>query len=124
MSVTLESFDMLDARTYYGNASIDDAPPSVADSAGALREYAASGKIQELLNQHGAVLTRAFGHPSAETLADLVGAAEQARGYHPYEKIGLTGRGNEVANNVWTANEGSLWSVSTNIKRRELLPHD
>ncbi|VUC32906.1 unnamed protein product [Clonostachys rosea] len=115
MSITFEPFDVPGGRTYYGNVlpfglqvknSTNGAPP-VADSVAALREYSASGKIQELLDQHGAVLIRGFGHPSAETFAELVGAAEQARGYHPHEQIGLAGKRNEVAKNVWTANEGS-----------------
>ncbi|CAG9986563.1 unnamed protein product [Clonostachys byssicola] len=65
-----------------------------------VRRIAASGKIQELLDQHGAVLIREFGHPSAETFAELVGTAEQARGHHPYKQIGLAGKRNEVAKNI------------------------
>ncbi|CAH0057250.1 unnamed protein product [Clonostachys solani] len=84
------------------------APPPVEDSVEALREHAASGKIQELLDQYGgAVLIRGYGQPSAETSAELVSTTEQARGYHPHEQIGLIGKRNEVAKNVWIANEGS-----------------
>jgi hypothetical protein len=112
MTVDLTPFDVPGARIYHGNALPcglqvqGDAPP-VAESVNSLREFAESGKLQELLDRHGAVLIRGFGHASAKTFSDLVCAAEEARGYHPFEQIGLAGKRTQVAKNIWTANEGS-----------------
>ncbi|OLN88188.1 Clavaminate synthase-like protein 1 [Colletotrichum chlorophyti] len=115
--VEFEAFDVPGARTYFGNAlpyglqvkqtnGAADAP-SVSDTAAALRTLGASGKLQELLERHGAVLIRGAGHPSAETFSKLVGAVEEGRGSRPHVQIGLAGKRTAVADNVWTANEGS-----------------
>ncbi|RSL76521.1 hypothetical protein CEP51_009889 [Fusarium floridanum] len=113
MTVELTPFDVPGARIYHGNAlphglqvQSENSPP-LAESINALREFAESGKLQELLDRHGAVLIRGFGHASAKTFSDLVCAAEEARGYHPFEQIGLAGKRTQVAKNIWTANEGS-----------------
>ena len=115
-SVQFESFDVPGARTYFGNAlpyglqvrktEGKSNPPPVVESAAALRSLAESGKIQELLERHGAILLRGIGHPSAQTFSDLVCAAEEGRGSYPHEQIGLAGKRTPTAKNVWTANEG------------------
>ncbi|KAK2031577.1 Clavaminate synthase-like protein [Colletotrichum zoysiae] len=117
MAVEFETFEVPGARDYFGHAlpyglqikqrdGHDDAPP-VLQSVSALRALGESGKLQELLDKHGAVMIRGAGHPSAETFSQLVSAAEQARGSHPHVQIGLAGKRTLLANNVWTANEGS-----------------
>ncbi|KAF7557290.1 hypothetical protein G7Z17_g793 [Cylindrodendrum hubeiense] len=115
MSITFEPLEVPGARTYYGNAlpyglqvkGATSDTPAIAESVAALREFSASGKLQELLDRHGAVLFRGFGHPSAQTFSDLVCTAEEARGYKPFEQIGLAGKRSAASKNVWTANEGS-----------------
>ncbi|GKT51328.1 clavaminate synthase-like protein At3g21360 [Colletotrichum spaethianum] len=117
MAVEFDAFEVPGARDYYGHAlpyglqarqnDGNCSAPTVAESAAALRALAESGKLQDLLDQHGAVLIRGVGHPSAETFSQLVGAAEQARGSRPHVQIGLAGKRTPLADNVWTANEGS-----------------
>jgi hypothetical protein len=118
MSVEFEAFEVPGARTYYGNAlpfglqvksqsSGNGDAPSVSDSTAALRALAESGKMNELLDRHGAVLVRGIGHPSPETFSEVINAIEEGRGSHPYEQIGLAGKRNIKAKNVWSANEGA-----------------
>ncbi|KAL0935900.1 taurine catabolism dioxygenase [Colletotrichum truncatum] len=117
MGVEFEAFNVPGARTYFGNAlpyglqvkqdGADGEVPPVAKSAAALRTLGESGKLQELLDRHGAILIRGAGHPSADTFAELVSAAEKGRGSQPHVQIGLAGKRTAVAENVWTANEGS-----------------
>ncbi|KAK7433026.1 hypothetical protein QQZ08_000499 [Neonectria magnoliae] len=111
--VEFKPFDVPGARTYFGNVlpyglqvNGESGPPPVAQSASALRVLAESGKIQELLERHGAVLLRGMGHASAQTFSDLVCAVEEARGSYPHEQIGLAGVRTPVAKAIWTANEG------------------
>ncbi|TEA13260.1 Clavaminate synthase-like protein [Colletotrichum sidae] len=116
MTVEFETFDVPGSRTYFGHAlpyglqikstKGGDALP-VDESAAALRRLGESGRLQGLLEQHGAVLVRGAGHPSPDTFAKLVGAAEEGRGSHPHVQIGLAGKRTLLAENVWTANEGS-----------------
>lgn len=116
MAAILEPFEVPGARTYFGNAlpyglqvkqTESGGAPTVVESATALRALGQSGRLQELLERHGAVLIRGAGSPSAETFAELVGAAEKGRGSHPHVQIGLAGKRTPLAENVWTANEGS-----------------
>ncbi|KAK1852231.1 taurine catabolism dioxygenase [Colletotrichum chrysophilum] len=115
MAIEIETFEVPGARTYFGNTlpyglqvkQTGTATPAVEDTAAALRKLGESGKLQELLERHGAVLVRGTGHPSADTFAKLVGAAEEGRGSHPHVQIGLAGKRTPLAENVWTANEGS-----------------
>ncbi|KAF6836443.1 hypothetical protein CPLU01_03727 [Colletotrichum plurivorum] len=117
MTVELNPFDVPGGRKYFGNAlpyglqvkqtESTGGAPTVAESAAALRALGESGKLQELLDRHGAVLIRGAGNPSAETFAELVGAAEKGRGSYPHVQIGLAGKRTPLAENVWTANEGS-----------------
>ncbi|KAK1976477.1 hypothetical protein LZ30DRAFT_774061 [Colletotrichum cereale] len=102
MAVEFVSSEVPGARNYFGHAL-----PYGLQSVTALRALGESGKLQKLLEQHGAVLVRGVGHPSAETFSQLVGAAEQARGSRPHVQIGLAGKRTPLADNVWTANEGS-----------------
>lgn len=117
MAVEFEPFEVPGARSYFGHAlpyglqvkqkgENGNAPP-VAESAAALRALGESGRLQELLERHGAVLVRGAGQPSAETFSRLVGAAERGRGSLPHVQIGLAGKRTPLAENVWTANEGS-----------------
>ncbi|TID04991.1 Clavaminate synthase-like protein [Colletotrichum higginsianum] len=117
MAVEFEPFEVPGARSYFGHAlpyglqvkqkgDNGNAPP-VAESAAALRALGESGRLQELLERHGAVLVRGAGQPSAETFSRLVGAAERGRGSLPHVQIGLAGKRTPLAENVWTANEGS-----------------
>ncbi|CAH0027229.1 unnamed protein product [Clonostachys rhizophaga] len=115
MTIEFQPIEVPGARTYYGNAlpyglhaksSTGEVPP-LAESVAAIREFSASGRLQEFLDRHGAVLIRGFGRPSAETFSALVTAAEEARGFHPFEQIGLAGKRTAKAEHVWTANEGS-----------------
>ncbi|KXH53155.1 hypothetical protein CNYM01_01876 [Colletotrichum nymphaeae SA-01] len=117
MAVQLEAFEVPGARTYFGHAlpyglqvkssGPTGLAPPVAESAAALRALGNSGKLQDLLDKHGAVLIRGAGHASAETFSKLVGAAEKGRGSYPHVQIGLAGKRTPLADNVWTANEGS-----------------
>ncbi|KAJ3961094.1 hypothetical protein N0V92_002226 [Colletotrichum tropicale] len=115
MVIEFETFEVPGARTYFGNTlpyglqvkQTGATTPAVEDTAAALRKLGESGKLQELLERHGAVLVRGAGHPSADTFAKLVGAAEEGRGSHPHVQIGLAGKRTPLAENVWTANEGS-----------------
>ncbi|KAK1625371.1 hypothetical protein BDP81DRAFT_355838 [Colletotrichum phormii] len=117
MTVELETFQVPGARTYFGhalpyglqvksNGATSHTPP-VTESAAALRALGESGKLQDLLEKHGAVLIRGAGNASAETFSQLVGAAEKGRGSYPHVQIGLAGKRTPLADNVWTANEGS-----------------
>ncbi|KAM0747649.1 Clavaminate synthase-like protein [Meredithblackwellia eburnea MCA 4105] len=112
-SLPFVPFDIPGARTFNGHTFplglklLEDTPtPSVDAGAEYLQKLAASGALTKLLNQHGAVLFRGFGHPSPETFSVLVRAAEEARGSKPFEQIGLAGKRNNLAKEVFTANEG------------------
>ncbi|KXH40235.1 hypothetical protein CSIM01_06412 [Colletotrichum simmondsii] len=117
MAVKLEAFEVPGARTYFGQAlpyglhvkssGPTGLAPPVAESAAALRALGDSGKLQDLLDKHGAVLIRGAGNASAETFSKLVGAAEKGRGSYLHVQIGLAGKRTPIADNVWTANEGS-----------------
>ncbi|KAK1535748.1 hypothetical protein CPAR01_09290 [Colletotrichum paranaense] len=117
MAVQLEAFEVPGARTYFGHAlpyglqvkssGPTGLAPPIAESAAALRALGDSGKLQDLLDKHGAVLIRGAGNASAETFSNLVGAAEKGRGSYPHVQIGLAGKRTPLADNVWTANEGS-----------------
>lgn len=117
MTVELQTFEVPGARTYFGHAlpyglqvksnDTSSSAPPVAESAAALRALGESGRLQDLLEKHGAVLIRGAGNPSAETFSKLVGAAERGRGSYPHVQIGLAGKRSPLADNVWTANEGS-----------------
>ncbi|RAK82240.1 Clavaminate synthase-like protein [Aspergillus fijiensis CBS 313.89] len=118
MTTTFQPFDVPGAQTVHGNAfpygleihrpdgAASSGVPTVDDAVTAIASLAESGRLSELLQRHGAVLIHGIGHPSAETFARLVNAAEKARGSHPFEQIGLAGKRTLVAENVWTANEG------------------
>lgn len=90
MAITIEPIDVPGARSYYGNSlpcglqvksdQPDGSQPPTADAIAALKAFSASGKIQELLDRHGAVLIRGIGDPSAETFSDIVYAVEEAEG--------------------------------------------
>ncbi|KAK0478184.1 hypothetical protein IW261DRAFT_1482313 [Armillaria novae-zelandiae] len=62
--------------------------------------------LTRLLQDHGAVVFRGFGHASAETFSKLVIAAEAARGNRSFEQIGLAGKRLTKAPEVFSANEG------------------
>ncbi|WRT65278.1 uncharacterized protein IL334_002221 [Kwoniella shivajii] len=81
-------------------------PPTLEDSTAFLRELGASGELTRLLQEHGGVLFRGFGSPSAETFSTLVNAAERGRKNMPYEQVGLAGKRTIQAPEVFTANEG------------------
>jgi hypothetical protein len=83
-----------------------DTPPTVEEGASFLHEFASSGQLTKLLQEHGGVLFRGFGSPSAETFSKLVNAAERGRGNSPYEQVGLAGKRTIQAPEVFTANEG------------------
>lgn len=128
MPAEFESFKVPGARTYHGNAlphglriKQTDSEPPVAQSVAALKSLSESGEIQRLLDQHGAILLRGIGNPSAQTFSELVHAAEEVRGSYPYEQIGLAGKRTPVANNVWTANEGA--PTTRFYQHNEVLPH-
>ncbi|KAJ0383159.1 hypothetical protein COL922a_011051 [Colletotrichum nupharicola] len=120
MAIEFETFEVPGARTYFGNTlpyglqvkQAGAATPAVEDAAAALRKLGESGKLQELLERHGAVLVRGAGHPSADTFAKLVGAAEEGRGSRPHVQIGLAGKRTPLAENVWTANEGGATPIA------------
>lgn len=71
-----------------------------------LQRLGRAGILTQLMRDHGAVLFRGFGSPSAETFSSLVNAAEVSRGSKPFEQIGLAGRRHHLAKEVFTANEG------------------
>ncbi|EGV66387.1 hypothetical protein PSN45_003016 [Yamadazyma tenuis] len=71
-----------------------------------LKELGSNGTVEKLLAKHGAVLFRGAGSGSPETFSKLVSSVETARGLKPYEQIGLAGKRNLRAENVFTANEG------------------
>ncbi|KAL3425201.1 hypothetical protein PVAG01_04482 [Phlyctema vagabunda] len=72
-----------------------------------LRSLSESGEIKALLERHGAIVVSGLGSPSKQAFSDLVTAVEEGRGSHPHIQIGLAGKRNPVAKNIWTANEGS-----------------
>ncbi|KAJ7117987.1 hypothetical protein C8R43DRAFT_901621 [Mycena crocata] len=110
----LEPIHLENARTWRGKAfpvgfnfkPLDNETTTVEAGAEFLREFAASGKLTRLLQDHGAVLFRGFGSPSAQTFSTLVNAAERGRGNTPYEQVGLAGKRTIQAPEVFTANEG------------------
>ncbi len=79
---------------------------SVEEGVEYIRNFSASGELTRLLQDHGAVVFRGFGHASAETFSKLVIAAEEARGNKPFEQIGLAGKRLTKAPEVFSANEG------------------
>ncbi|KAJ5697268.1 hypothetical protein N7488_010952 [Penicillium malachiteum] len=80
--------------------------PAIDDSVSALAQLAESGHLSELLRKHGAIVVSGLGHPSGESFSELINAIERGRGSVPHVQIGLAGKRNVVAENVWTANEG------------------
>nr|XP_019010647.1 uncharacterized protein I206_05121 [Kwoniella pini CBS 10737]OCF49428.1 hypothetical protein I206_05121 [Kwoniella pini CBS 10737] len=80
--------------------------PDIEQSVSYLHGLAASGEFTHLLQQHGGVVFRGFGSPSAETFSKLVNAAERGRNNTPYEQVGLAGKRTAQASEVYTANEG------------------
>ncbi|GJC80529.1 hypothetical protein ColLi_03367 [Colletotrichum liriopes] len=131
MATEFETFEVPGARSYFGYAlpyglqvrqnETSNAPP-VAESAAALRALGESGKLQELLDQHGAVLIRGVGRPSAETFSKLVGAAEQGRGSRPHVQIGLAGGATPIANsaNVFEKVQAEIPELVEEIRKRGL----
>jgi hypothetical protein len=117
MAVEFEPYQVPGARTHHGNVLPyglqvkgsgipSQAVLSVEDAAASLRSLAESGKIDELLNEHGAVLIHGIGNASAETYSKLINAIEEGRGSHPFEQVGVAGKRTILAKNVFTANEG------------------
>ncbi|OJJ42801.1 hypothetical protein ASPZODRAFT_28886 [Penicilliopsis zonata CBS 506.65] len=84
---------------YTGAASVEEAVQALTD-------FSASGELSALLTRHGAILIHGIGHASADTFARLINAAEKTRGSQPFVQIGLAGKRNAIAENIWTANEG------------------
>ncbi|KAI8243629.1 Clavaminate synthase-like protein [Colletotrichum sp. SAR 10_99] len=123
MAIEFETFEVPGARTYFGNTlpyglqvkQIGAATPAVEDTAAALRELGDSGKLQELLERHGAVLVRGAGHPSADTFAKLVGAAEEGRGSRPHVQIGLAGKRTPLADNAYAVQYSRYTRFPSNI---------
>lgn len=115
-AVEVEPLHLENARTWRGKAfpigfqvkSAGDqtTPVTVEDGVQYLQDLSASGELTRLLREHGAVLFRGFGSPSAETFSKLVNAAERARNNTPYEQVGLAGKRSIQAPEVFTANEG------------------
>lgn len=111
----LEPVSVAGQRTYDGKVfplvlavPASDPTPNLEDAAVYLQTLGGSGELNKLLNDHGAVLFRGFGHASPETFSKLVRAAEEqgGRGSSPFEQIGLAGKRNSLAPEVFTANEG------------------
>ncbi|KAK0456779.1 hypothetical protein EV421DRAFT_1754668 [Armillaria borealis] len=88
--------ELPNARYFHGKAFPRSSQLSVEEGA----------KLTRLLQDHGAVVFRGFGHASAETFSKLVIAAEEARGNKPFEQIGLAGKRLTKAPEVFSANEG------------------
>ena len=113
-TVQLEPINIENARTWRGKAfpigfqvkTAGDQTTSVEEGIQFLHDLSASGELTRLLQEHGAVLFRGFGSPSAETFSKLVNAAERGRGNTPYEQVGLAGKRSIQAPEVFTANEG------------------
>lgn len=115
-AVQVEPLHLENARTWRGKAfpigfqvkSVGDqtTPVTVEDGVQYLQDLSASGELTRLLREHGAVLFRGFGSPSAETFSKLVNAAERARNNTPYEQVGLAGKRSIQGPEVFTANEG------------------
>ncbi|KAK0444946.1 uncharacterized protein EV420DRAFT_1648671 [Desarmillaria tabescens] len=105
--------ELLNARDFHGKAfpiafhRPEGSPQlSVEEGVEYIRKFSSSGELTRLLQDHGAVVFRGFGHPSAETFSKLVIAAEEARGNKPFEQIGLAGKRLTKAPEVFSANEG------------------
>ncbi|KAG7450812.1 Clavaminate synthase-like protein [Guyanagaster necrorhizus] len=79
---------------------------SVEEGVEYIRKISGSGELTRLLQDHGAVVFRGFGHASADTFSKLIIAAEEARGNKPFEQIGLAGKRLTKAPEVFSANEG------------------
>ncbi|KAI5479259.1 hypothetical protein MNV49_003954 [Pseudohyphozyma bogoriensis] len=113
LPLKFELLALENARDYHGKQfpigfALDSSAPTppIETSEEYLRQIAHSGRLTELLKEHGAVLFRGFGHASAETFSRLVIAAERGRNNTPYEQVGLAGKRSEQAPEVFTANEG------------------
>ncbi|KAK4686965.1 hypothetical protein P7C73_g3165, partial [Tremellales sp. Uapishka_1] len=108
----LEALILKGARQWNGKAFpiafkvADETATSVSAGAEFLEQFAACGELTRLLQEHGGVLFRGFGSPSAQTFSSLVNAAERGRGNTPYQQVGLAGKRTVQANEVFTANEG------------------
>ncbi|KAJ6037287.1 Clavaminate synthase-like protein [Penicillium herquei] len=119
MAVTFEPFAVPGSQNIHGevfpyglrvqqleNANGETSIPAINDSVAALAQLAKSGHISELLRKHGAIVVSGLGHASGESFEKLINAIEKGRGSVPHVQIGLAGKRNVVAENVWTANEG------------------
>lgn len=112
--IQVEPIHIENARTWRGKAfpigfqvkPVGDPTKLVEDGVQYLQDLAASGELTRLLQEHGAVLFRGFGSPSADTFSKLVNAAERSRGNKPFEQVGLAGGRSIQAPEVFTANEG------------------
>ncbi|KAI9927503.1 hypothetical protein ASPWEDRAFT_175983 [Aspergillus wentii DTO 134E9] len=113
MSTGFEPFSVPGAQIVHGNefpyglrvkSTNKDIP--IEDSVNAITSLSESGQLSQLLQKHGAVVISGIGHPSADSFAKLINAAEKGRGSYPFVQIGLAGKRNVVGENVWTANEG------------------
>lgn len=74
----------------------------LGDLTDSIKQLSAVGKIEELLNRHGAIYFKDLGLGSAEEFSQFA----QAFGWLPHEDIGNPVRRTVVAYNVATANEG------------------
>ncbi|KAL2000780.1 hypothetical protein VTN02DRAFT_2645 [Thermoascus thermophilus] len=74
----------------------------LGDLLASIRKLSAAGKIEELLNRHGAIYLKDLGLRSAEEFSQFASAF----GWRPHEDIGNPVRRTVVADNVATANEG------------------
>jgi hypothetical protein len=116
MAVQFEHFNVPGAQVVHSNSfpyglqvRIEEGKPntpSLEASVKAVKALSESGRFSELLQKHGAVVLKGIGHPSADSYAKVINALETARGSRPFIQIGLAGKRNIVAENIWTANEG------------------
>lgn len=71
-----------------------------------LSDISKRGIFTDLLSKHGAVLLRGLDDNSSDAFSKYVTSIEEARNKTPFEQIGLAGKRNKQAENVYTANEG------------------
>lgn len=87
------------------------------EAAAAIRDLSERGITTELMNRHGALILRGSPDSSAHAFSILVHAAEEGRGHHPYEQLGLAGSRTVHDKEVFSASEAppNLWIHQHNV---------
>ncbi|KAJ5759975.1 Clavaminate synthase-like protein [Penicillium odoratum] len=117
--VIFTSFELPNSRIIHGNvfqiglniSKVDGSQITLEESAAAVRDLSERGITTDLTNKHNCVILRGVNDSSPHAFSALVHAAEEGRGRHPYEQIGLAGSRTVYDNEVFSASESlqHLW---------------